>query len=64
MPPNLNDVKHTAMEFAEILGKLQEAPGEELPIYDEALTCGKRLYRMLRHIPGIHNHGDAPERQS
>ena len=63
MPPELKDVLRTAREFAELL-ELSASTSANSLIHDEALESGKRLYRMMRHIPGIHNHGDAPERQS
>jgi len=63
MPPELQDVRMTAMDFAGLLDRAKDAP-DDSPVHDALLVCAKRLYRMMRHIPGIHNHEDAPERQN
>ncbi len=64
MPPDIRDVKLTALEFCDLLHRCELTNDPDSPVVDEAWECAKRLYRMLRHVPGIHNDGDAPERQN
>ena len=66
MPSDPNDVLFWAKAFVQRLERLLDNKDDEnsQELADEAWGTAKRLYLMLRHTPGIHNHGDAPERKN